>query len=87
VKAPRFRIAWIMVAVAIVGINFAGIRALLDPRLDNTRVFLILGALPVANVLVVSMLIARKRPGSRPFLLGFEIFGALALTICIVGAT
>jgi hypothetical protein len=87
VKAPRFRIAWIMVAVAIAGIAFAGIRALLDPRLNNTRVMLILGALPVANVLVVGMLIARKDSGSRPFFLGFGVFGALALTIYIVAAT
>ena len=81
-KAPRFRIAWIMVAVAVAAINFAPIRALNDPGLGG--VLLVVGALPVANVLVVGMLIARKRPGSRPFLLGFEVFGALALALYLV---
>ena len=41
----------------------------------------------MANVLVVGMLIARKRPGSRPFLLGFEVFGALALALYLVAVT
>jgi hypothetical protein len=74
-----------MVAVAVAAINFAPIRALNDPGLGG--VLLVVGALPVANVLVVGMLIARKRPGSRPFLLGFEVFGALALALYIVVAT
>jgi hypothetical protein len=72
-----------VVAVAIAAINFAPIRALLnDPGPGG--VLLIVGAFPVANVLVFGMLIARKRPGSRPFLLGFEVFGALALALYIV---
>jgi hypothetical protein len=89
VRLPRFKIAWMMFLVAIAGINFAGIRPLLDDngQADTVRVLLSLGALPVANVLVVGMLIARKRPGSRPFLLGFEVFGALALAPYIVAAT
>jgi hypothetical protein len=87
VKAPRFRIAWIMVAVAIAGINFWGLREFLDRRPRNVGILLFFGALPVANVLVVGMLIARNRLGSRPFLLGFEVFGALALTIYIFTAT
>jgi hypothetical protein len=88
VKIPRFQIAWIMVAVAIAGINFAGLRALFDDhRAGIEGVLLFFGALPVANVLVVGMLIARKRRGSRPFLLGFEVFGALALALYIVAAT
>jgi hypothetical protein len=76
VRLPRFRIAWMMFLVAIAGIDFAGIRPLLDDngQADTVRVLLSLGALPVANVLVAGMLIARKRPGSRPFLLGFEVF-------------
>jgi hypothetical protein len=85
VRAPRFRIAWIMFAVAIAAINFAPIRALNDPGLGG--VLVVVGALPVANVLVVGMLIARKRPGSRPFLLGFEVFGALALALYLVAVT
>ena len=84
-RAPRFRIAWIMFAVAIAAINLAPIRALNDPGLGG--VLIVVGALPVANVLVVGMLTARKRPGSRPFLLGFEVFGALALALYLFAVT
>ena len=51
-KAPRFRIAWIMVAVAIAGINFAAIRAFLDYTSPLGEV-LLFGALPMANILAV----------------------------------
>ncbi len=44
---------------------------------------MLLGALPMANVLAVGMLIGRRRPASRPFLLGFEAFGAMALALFI----
>jgi hypothetical protein len=83
VKAPRFRIAWGMVAVAIAALDFAAIRASLDIR---EAVLLVLGALPMANVLAVGILIAQQRPGSRPFLLGFEAFGAMALALFITAA-
>jgi hypothetical protein len=43
--------------------------------------FLILGALPMANVLAVGLLIGRRRPNSRLFLLGFEAFGAAPLVL------
>jgi hypothetical protein len=84
-KPPRIRIPWIMVAVAIAALNFGAILALL-PRhehvLDDQRgVCLSLGALPMANVLAAGFLIRQHRPGSRPFLLGFEAFGAMALTL------
>jgi hypothetical protein len=38
----------------------------------------------MVNVLVVGLLIARHRPRSRVFLLGFEIFGATALALYVV---
>jgi hypothetical protein len=80
-----------MVAVAIAALDFAAIRALL-PRhanvLDDQRgMCLLLGALPMANVLAVGMLIGHRRPGSRPFLLGFEAFGAMALAFFIALAS
>ena len=82
-KPPRFRIAWIMVAVAIAALDFWAIRTLLDfsyfsPEVGEALVF---GALPIMNVLGVLMLVGRWRPSSRPLLLGFEYFGALALAI------
>jgi hypothetical protein len=91
VKVPRIRIAWVMVAVAFAALDFAVIRAFLGHRtnvLDEQRgILLLLGALPMANVLAVGMLIGQRRPGSRPFLLGFEAFGAMALALFIVLAT
>jgi hypothetical protein len=35
----------------------------------------------MANVLTVGLLIGRRRGGGRPFLLGFEAFGAAALML------
>jgi hypothetical protein len=84
---PRFRIAWLMVAVAVAAVDFAATRAALSHLFDGARetaLLLLLGTLPMANVLAVGVLIACPRPTSRPFLLGFEIFGALALTVYVV---
>ena len=72
---PRFRIAWVMVAVAIAALNLAVIRVLLGSPVGE---LVVLGALPMANVLAVGLLIGLRRRGSRPFLLGFEAFGAMA---------
>jgi hypothetical protein len=82
-KAPRFRIAWVMVAVAIVAIDFSAGRAMVESG-GNAGGFLMLGALPMANILAVGILIGRRRPGSLPFLLGFEIFGTLVLALFVV---
>ena len=37
----------------------------------------------MANLLIVGLLIARQRPGSRPFALGFAVFGALSLSVYV----
>ncbi len=90
VKVPRFRIAWLVVAVAIAALNFAAIRAIFDPGINPNEVraiLLLLGALPMANVLVVGMLIGQQRPGSRRFLMEFVGFGATALTFFIAFTT
>lgn len=81
-KAPRFRIAEVMAFVAIAALNFAAIRAVWEHKPYD---LLAIGALPTANVLVVGLLIAYRRRGSRPFLLGFEAFGAIALAVYIAG--
>ena len=79
-RLPRFRIAWVMVAVAIAALDFAAIRAL--PGSPSGELVL-LGALPMANVLAVGLLIGLRHRGSRPFLLGFEAFGVMALAFYI----
>ena len=81
-RVPRFQIAWIMVAVAIAALDFGAIRALLDP-VWFVAGFLLLGALPMANILAVGILIGLRRPKRRPFLLGFVIFGAMALALYV----
>jgi hypothetical protein len=85
VKLPRFRIVWGMAFVALVALNSGAIRAAFgfEPYVAQA---LILGALPMANVLAVGILIGQRRPGNRPFLLGFEAFGAIALTLSVAVA-
>ena len=96
-RLPRLRIAWVMIFIAIVALDLGAIRALRgvqfraaingSPRLADMIGALIFGALPMANVLAFSFLIGLRRRGSRPFLLGFETFGATALALYIAGAS
>jgi hypothetical protein len=72
-----------MVAVAIAALDFAAIRAFFDIADIG---LLVLGALPMANVLAVGILVSQRRPESRPFLLGFEVFGAVALALFVAVA-
>ncbi len=39
----------------------------------------------MANLLAIGLLVAYKRPGSRPFVKGFEVFGVIALAayVCV----
>ena len=77
-RVPRFRIASMMVIVAIAAIDFGIIRAM--PVIGRpTSVLLVLGALPMANVLPVILLIGQRRRENLPFRLGFVSFGALSL--------
>src|SRR5262245_65406741 len=47
----------------------------------------LLGGLPMANLLAVGFLVGRRHFASRPFLLGFEVFGAMALGLNVAVAT
>ena len=88
-KVPRIRIASVMFGVAIVALDLGVIRACFDSP-SRWSDYLLPGALPMANVLAVGLLIGHQRPRSSPFLLGFETFGAaalalyVALTICLI---
>jgi hypothetical protein len=73
-----------MVFIALAALNFAAIRAVSDIRshTDNHGVAIsALGVMPMANVLTVGIFIGQRRRASRPFLLGFEAFGAAALVL------
>ena len=92
---PPFRIAWAMVLVAAIALEFAAIRALLGLQLraniEGSHHLslmigaLALGAIPMANVLAAGLLTGLWRRGDRPFLWGFETFGAMALAFYIAG--
>jgi hypothetical protein len=86
-RLPRFRIAWLMGFVALVALNLAMIRALSEIRYLKIISLLELGALPMANVLAVSALVRHRRPGSRPFLVGFELFGMVALVLYVASVS
>ena len=83
-KVPRIRIVWVMFAVAIAALDFWVILPNLGSLVGETETYLLLGALPMANVLAVGMVIGQQRPGSSPFFLGFEAFGAMALAVYVV---
>ena len=79
-KSPRFRIAWVMVFVAIVGLNCWAIGAVSDyrsPRADDA----LLGGLPMANIQMIVPLLSYRYRGGRRFLWGFEVFGTAAVTL------
>ena len=84
-RLPRFRIAWLMVAVVIAALEFGAIRAVTDNRRLVSDELLV-GALPMANFLLVGLLIGIRHSWSRRFILGFEIFGAAALAVYIAVA-
>jgi len=56
-------------------------------RMSKMCVALKFGALPMANILAVGLLIGYRRRGSRRFVWGFEAFGVTALALFIAGAS
>jgi hypothetical protein len=85
VTIPRLRIAEIMAVVALTALDFGVGQALLKIAFSEIRPnsdtawLLILGAVPMANILAIGLAIGHSRRGGRPFLVGFAIFGAIAL--------
>jgi hypothetical protein len=77
VKLHRLRIAWVMALVALVALNLGTIREYPVGYLVNDLI--LMGCLPIGNVLAVGLLLGFRSRTSRPFLLGFELFGATAL--------
>jgi hypothetical protein len=74
-----------MATVAIVALNFGIMREwAYNTDGHNTNQVLIVGGLPMANALAVGLLVGRQRLRTRPFLMGFEVFGAMALVLFVV---
>jgi hypothetical protein len=67
-----------MFYVALAALDFRAIRAVFDHR-GPTSYLLGLGAMPLANILVIGLLIGHWRRSGRRFLMGFEVFGTMAL--------
>src|SRR5262245_11262647 len=84
-KVPRFRIAWGMAFVALAALYFTVLRAAYTAP-GPAKELLALGAMPMATVLTIGFIVGYRRHGSRPFLLGFESFGATALALFVVVA-
>jgi hypothetical protein len=84
-NVPGFRIAWVMVFVALAALNFAVFRTAADAH-SITGILFAMGAMPMATVLAIGLIIGYRRHGSRPFLLGFESFGAMAFALFAVPA-
>jgi hypothetical protein len=88
-KLPRVGITELMAIVAIAGLNFWAYQACYyygwtnEGANANKREVLYIGSIPMANILAVGMLIGIRRRGCRSFLVGFEVFGAVALAVYI----
>ena len=68
--------------IALAALDFRAMRECAQYQGITTT--LSLGAMPMANVLVVSLLIRHQRRRSRGFLSGFVVSGAMALAVFIV---
>jgi hypothetical protein len=84
-SVPRFRIAWLMVVVAFVALDLGAIRGLFGVR-DTFAELVLVGVLPMANILAAVAILGAVRRGFPPFLVGFEVFGAAAMLACLAWA-
>jgi hypothetical protein len=85
-KVPRFRIAWVMMFVAIFAIDVAAARAVFDDRTPTSYLFALV-TMPMANILAFGLLMRPRHCGCCPFLSGFLAFGAMALAAFFILAT
>jgi hypothetical protein len=83
VRAPRFRIAWLMFVIAVAALDFAAIRAAADDS-SGPSTLLCTVVLPMANVLAMVLLIGHRNRRCCRLFLGFEAFGVAALVYLVV---
>lgn len=77
-KFLRFRLAGMMAFVAFAALYFGGLRTF-DEFVSPVPQAFLLGTLPMAIIVATAVVIGQLRPGTSPFLRGFEAFGAMAL--------
>jgi hypothetical protein len=75
-----------MVFVALAALNFGAIRAVFDHK-SRTSYLMGIGAVPMANVLAVGLLIGHRRRRNRRFLWSFVVLGAVALALYVAVAS
>ena len=90
-KWPAFSGTDLMAVVVVAAVNFAviwaGFRHGNGSMEASLRVgLLILGVLPMINILGLGLWIGRRSPRSRRFLLGFESFAAVETALFLAGA-
>ena len=72
-----------MVFVALAALVITALRAAFDHPGPISEL-LVVGALPMATLVVIGLVIGYGHRSSRPFILGFESFGVLALALSVV---
>jgi hypothetical protein len=86
----RFSISTLMFVILVLAVNLSVGGPFYGPTGMEGLALLTSGALPMANILAVGLVVLMKRPtgprGGRRFLAGFEAFGAAALFFYIACA-
>jgi hypothetical protein len=83
---PRLRIADSMAVVAVIAVDLSLLLVFLNDATSEDRSrsdpawLLMLGALPMANIVAVAFLVAYRRHASGTFLIGLVGFGGTAMT-------
>ena len=79
-KSLRFSIATVMIAILLMGVDFAAVRHLAWPALEFRPLHLSLSLLPMLNVLIVlGYRFARNPQAREPVTQGFIVFGFAAM--------
>jgi hypothetical protein len=80
---PRFSISTLMAVVLVVAMNLAAANVYYGPPEMAWPDLINFGARPMASILAVGLLALlgnrSERPGGRQYLVGFEVFGVVAL--------
>jgi hypothetical protein len=89
-RFPPIRIVWAMAFIALVALELAAMRAIAGfTSPDMTSMWLVmsvgLACQGVLTVLAIGLLVGYRSRASRPFVVGFEVFGIAALGLYIAG--
>ena len=77
-RSPHTKIAWLIAVVAIIALNAVVFRAW-SRAADPTVPALMIGAVPMLQILALGFVVRSTAPERRRFLNGFLTFGLLAL--------